>query len=189
MQVTVWGIEFLGWNARWVNGYTGNNQLVIALERGEVDMTATSNRFQLDKLVGTGHFRILNQAGSLENGKFVGRPDLKGVPVFVDQIEGKIKDPLAGKAFKYWVSITAVDKFLSLAPGTPAPIVAAYRNTFWKIMKDPEFIERSAKLSDEVTPMSHTDMEMLINTLAATPPEVVSYLTTLLRKQGLKASE
>jgi tripartite-type tricarboxylate transporter receptor subunit TctC len=189
MQVTVWGIEFLGWNARWVTGYAGSNDLLLALDRGEVDMTATSNNVQLSKLVATGRFRILNQAGTLEHGKFVGRPDLKDVPVFIDQIEGKITDPLAEKAFKYWVSITATDKFLSLAPKTPAPIVAAYRDAFWKIMKDPEFVEHSSKLSDELTPMSHTDMELLINTLADTPPEVVSYLTTLLGKQGLKASE
>lgn len=189
MQVTVWGIEFIGWNARWVTGYAGSNDLMIALERGEIDMTSTSNNVLLNKLIATGRFRILNQAGTLENGKFVGRPDLKDVPVFVDQIDGKIKDPIAEKAFKYWVSITATDKFLSLAPNTPAPIVTAYRDAFWSIMKDAEFIEQSSKLSEEVTPMSHQDMELLINTLADTPPEVVSYLTALFGKQGLKVSE
>jgi putative tricarboxylic transport membrane protein len=39
MQMTAWGIAFLGWNARWVTGYRGTNDLIIALERGEIDMT------------------------------------------------------------------------------------------------------------------------------------------------------
>ena len=35
MQTTAWGIEILGWNAKWVLGYPGTNDLVLALERGE----------------------------------------------------------------------------------------------------------------------------------------------------------
>ncbi|MEA2984227.1 MAG: hypothetical protein QOD94_481, partial [Alphaproteobacteria bacterium] len=36
--VTAWGIEFLGWNAKWVVGYKGTSDLFTALERGEIDM-------------------------------------------------------------------------------------------------------------------------------------------------------
>src|SRR5262249_13527920 len=43
MQITAWGIEFLGWNAKWVLGYRGTSDLMIALERGEIDMTSTAN--------------------------------------------------------------------------------------------------------------------------------------------------
>jgi hypothetical protein len=39
MQMTAWGMGFLGWNAKWVVGYPGTNDLTIALERGEIDMT------------------------------------------------------------------------------------------------------------------------------------------------------
>src|SRR5262249_62385870 len=41
MQMTAWGIEYLGWNARWITGYPGTAQLIVALERGEIDMTST----------------------------------------------------------------------------------------------------------------------------------------------------
>ena len=188
MQVTVWGIEYLGWNARWVTGYPGTNQLMLALERGEVEMTSTGNMFQLGKLVESAKFRILNQSGSLQNGKFVGRADLGAAPVFSDLMEGKIGDPLGQMAFKYWIAINATDKFLALPPGTPRPIVATWREAFRATVRDPEFAELGQRISDEFAPVSYEDIELLITTLAETPPEVVDYLTSLLAKQGLKAS-
>src|SRR5581483_6726946 len=42
-QATAWGIEFLGWNAKWVMGYRGTPDIIIALERGEIDMSGTGN--------------------------------------------------------------------------------------------------------------------------------------------------
>src|SRR5204863_581083 len=61
MQTTAWGIEYLGWNAKWVVGYRGTNDLMIALERGEIDMTSTANLFQLQKFLDSGRFKILSQ--------------------------------------------------------------------------------------------------------------------------------
>jgi len=34
MLVALWGIEYLGWNARWVCGYAGTTDVMLALERG-----------------------------------------------------------------------------------------------------------------------------------------------------------
>jgi hypothetical protein len=34
MQMAAWGIELLDWNAKWVIGYRGTNELTLALERG-----------------------------------------------------------------------------------------------------------------------------------------------------------
>jgi tripartite-type tricarboxylate transporter receptor subunit TctC len=189
MQVTVWGIEYLGWNARWVTGYPGTNQLMIALERGEIDMTSTGNIVQINRLVDSGKFRIVSQSGSLQNGKFVARTDFGNAPVFSDIMDGKIGDSVGQKAFKYWISINATDKFLMLAPDTPAPIVAAYREAFRQTVRDPEFAELGQRIGDEFAPMTYSDVDLLINSLVETPTEVVDYLTTLLAKQGLKVSQ
>ena len=92
---------------------------------------------------------------------------------------------MLSRAFEYWKNITATDKFLALAPGTPAPIVAAYREAFRKMTAEPDFMERGRKISDYFTIMTHDDVEMLVNALAATPPEVVDYLTAMLGRQGV----
>ena len=187
MQVTLWGIEYLGWNARWVTGYSGTPDVILALQRGEIDMTATANLYQLKELVASGKIRILNQSGSLENGRYVGRPDFGDAPLVTDLMAGKINDPLGQKAFKFWFNVTAMDKYFALAPGTPAPIVAAYREAFRKSVEDPEFAEIGKRISEEFLPMSYKDVETMITALADTPLEVVDYMTAVLTKQGLNA--
>ena len=189
MQVTAWGIAFLGWNARWVVGYPGTNDVIIALEQGEIDMTATGNLFQIKKLTDSGKFDILSQSGSLENGSFVGRPDFGNTPVFNDQMQGRIADPMGQKAFKYWININAMDKWLGLMPGTPAPIVAAYRTAYAELARDPEFVELGQRISEDFAPMTYRDVEQLVGALADTPPEVMEYVTGMLSKQGLKVGD
>jgi hypothetical protein len=66
MQITLWGVEYLGWNVKWVVGYPGTNEVMLALERGEIDMTATGNMCQIQKLLDRETFRILNQSGGME---------------------------------------------------------------------------------------------------------------------------
>lgn len=189
MQVTAWGIEYLNWNAKWVVGYRGTNDVMIALERGEIDMTSTGNMFQIGKMIEGGKFKILNQSGTLEGGKLVPRPDFGDAPVFPDEMEGKIKDPIAKKAFDYWISINSMDKWLAVIGGTPAPIVETYRQAFRQTAVDPEFNNLGKKISEDFTPMTYQDVELLVKTLADTPTEALDFMTSLLRKQGLQISE
>src|SRR4051794_38251695 len=43
MIAAAWGRRYLDWNLRWVIGYPGTNELFLAMDRGEVDMTSTAN--------------------------------------------------------------------------------------------------------------------------------------------------
>lgn len=187
MQMTAWGIAFLGWNAKWVSGYRGTKDLFIALERGEIDMTASSNIKEAQRLIETGKFQIFAQSGSIEAGRYVSRSDLSGVPVFPALMEGKIKNPTEQKAFDYWVSLVAADKWLALPPGSPDPIVAMYRTAYQAALKDPDFMAKGRALSDEFTPQAVEDVEKLITTLGSTPPEATGFITKMLATQGLTA--
>jgi tripartite-type tricarboxylate transporter receptor subunit TctC len=189
MLMTAWGIEYLGWNAKWVLGYRGTNDLMIALDRGEVEMTSTANMFQINKLMQGGKFSILTQSGSLQNGQILGRPDFGDTPIFSHLMEDKIKDPLAEKGFEFWRAQASIDKWLALPPGTPREIVAAYREAYRKLATDSDFTKLGQKISEDFSPMSHEDVESLIKILADSPPEALSYTKVLLRKQGVQAAK
>jgi hypothetical protein len=180
MQMTAWGIEFLGWNAKWVVGYRGTSELMLALERGEIDMSSTANLFLVQK------FSILVQTGSLKNGEMVARPEFGGAPIFAKVMEGKIKDAVALKAFEHWKGIALMDKWLALPPKSSKPMLDAYREAYAKITQDADFLDRAKKISEDFTPMLNRDVETLINTLGSTPPEATEYTSTMLRKQGLE---
>jgi tripartite-type tricarboxylate transporter receptor subunit TctC len=186
MQTTAWGIALLDWNAKWVVGYPGTNELLLALDRGEIDMTATGNLFHIRKLLGTGKFKILAQTGSLQDGKLTSRAEFEGTPFVADMMKGKIKDPLAQQAFQYWASITAIDKWVALPPGTPEPYVEAYRQAFAAASKDPEFSEAGKKVSEDFEPMTADDVTFLIQSLGKTSPEAIAWIGDMLKKQGLE---
>lgn len=188
MQTVAWGIEHLGWNGKWVVGYRGTNDVMIALERGEVNVTSTGNMFQLEKLLQTGKFKILAQTGTLQGGKFVPRPEFADAPLFPEMMKGKIKDPIIEKAFDYWQSLVAADKWLALPPNTPANVVETYSVAFEKLSADPEFSAMGKKISEDFEPMSRVDVELLVRTLSNTPNEALGYMKDMLRKQGMNVN-
>jgi len=186
LLMTAWGIELLGWNAKWVLGYRGTNELMLALERGEIDMTATANQFLIAKLLDSGKFKILVQTGIEKNGRLVPRADFGEAPIMANMLAGRIGDPLAAKAFEYWGDIVSMDKWLALPPKSPPPMLEAYRDAFAKMVRDPQFIERGKAISDDFEPMSHEDVETLVHRLGGTPPQAIDYISDLLRRQGLE---
>jgi tripartite-type tricarboxylate transporter receptor subunit TctC len=183
MSGTVWGIEFLGWNARWITGYPGTNQLVLALERGEIDMTATGISSQIRRLLDTGKIKILTSFDSAG----VVRSEFGEVPVFANMLKGKIKDPTMQRAFEYYLSMMAIDKWVALPPGAPEPLADAYRLAFDRMSQDPEFLDRGRKMSEEFVPMTRRQVEALIEGLGDTPSEAIRFVDTLYKKQGLLA--
>jgi tripartite-type tricarboxylate transporter receptor subunit TctC len=185
MQMTAWGIEALGWNAKWVVGYRGTNELTLALERGEIDMTSTANLFLIQRLIATGNFEILCQSGTLKNGALTARPEFGDAPLFTKMVEGKLKEPLAVKAFEYWSTIAVTDKWLALPPKTPTSVADVYRAAYAKSMTDPEFLHTGKNISDDFVPLSAPEVEALIKRLGTLPLEATEYMSVILRKQGL----
>jgi hypothetical protein len=185
MYMTVWGIEFLGWNAKWVVGYRGTNELMLALERGEIDMTTTANLFLIQKLIASGKFTILAQTGTLKSGALASRPDFGEAPIFARMMDGKIAAPVARKAFEYWGSIAVMDKWLALPPKSSQAMLDVYRDAYDKVVQDADFLDRGRKISDDILPLPHRDVETLIQRLGSTQREAVEYISTMLRKQGL----
>jgi hypothetical protein len=185
MRMAIWGAEHLGWNIKWVTGYPGSPDLVLALERGEIEMTSTANLFLIQKLLATGKFKLLVQTGTLKQGVAQSRPDFGDTPTLAKLMEGKIHDPLARAAFDYWSNISSIDKWLALPPRTPSAMLAAYRDAYGRMVQDPEFIERGKRTSDDFVPMSSAEVETMVRALGATPAAAFDYTGALLKKQGL----
>jgi tripartite-type tricarboxylate transporter receptor subunit TctC len=185
LQITAWGIAFLDWNAKWVVGYPGTRELFVALQRGEIDMTATSNLFLIQQLVEGGQFRILTQSGRPQDGKTVGRPEFGDAPLITTMVAKNFTKPIEQQALDYWASITALDKWVALPPNTPEPYVQAYRDAYKAVSADPEFAEMAKKISENFEPMTWEDANQLLQKLGATSPEALAFMSAMLKSQGL----
>jgi tripartite-type tricarboxylate transporter receptor subunit TctC len=183
--IAAWGIGFLGWNAKWIVGYRGTGALMIAMQQGEIDMTATSNTFSLKSVIDSGQFKVLTQSGGLQDGKLVPRPEFSGAPLISELLAGKLTDPIAQKSFDYWQGVLLADKWLALPPGTPRPIVDVYRKAYRDMSADPEFNAHGRRLSEVFAPMTDGDIRSLVQAGADAPREAVEFLDVMLRKQGI----
>jgi len=175
--MALFGIEYLGWNGRWVVGYAGTNEIMLAMDRGEVDLAVDGTVSKIRGLVDSGQAHILALSAS--------RADFPDVPAFADLMKGKLKDPVDQKAFVYWHDYMEMDKWLGLAPSTPQPIVAAYRTAFEQAASDPVFVEQGKKVSEDFVVQPAATVSQLVNTLAGTPPEAIARIKQIARKQGL----
>ena len=149
-------------------------------------MASTGVIDQIADRLKSGSLVILNQSGSIENGKIIGRSEFGDAPIFPLQMQEKQVPPLAKQALDYWFALSNLDKWLGLVPKTPDNIVAAYREAFTKASADKEFVQQGRAMSDGFEPTVASDVEAFARTLADTTPETLEYVKDLMRKQGMR---
>jgi hypothetical protein len=186
MTMTAWGIEYLGWNAKWISGYRGTSSLRLALERGEIGMTSFANQALRPELLDRSKYRMTYQSGVKGARQPATMAHIAKLPLFASAVEGKIKDPVAKKAFGYWRAMSSVIKWASLPPKTPAGVAKAYRAAFAKTIDDPDFKKRSKKMNEQVTIITAEDLAKKVKSLAQLPPEALKFTREMLNRQGLK---
>jgi tripartite-type tricarboxylate transporter receptor subunit TctC len=90
-QMALWGKEYLGWNVKFVIGYSGTPAMILAAMNGEADSMASSSSSQLKPLLDNPAFAPFTQLGDLnDSGKFVPRVAFPNVKVFADIIAPKL---------------------------------------------------------------------------------------------------
>jgi tripartite-type tricarboxylate transporter receptor subunit TctC len=188
MRMTVWGIAYLGWNAKWVTGYPGSPDIVLALERGEVEMTSFPRFYLIDKLTDTKTYKILYLDGLNKDARPSGRADADNAPLFTTAMAGKIRDPKVQAAYDYWRAATLF-KWLALPPKTPDAIRDTYRAAFEKMTADPAFGAQAEQAIEGFSVISPQETVKMIDDLAATSDEALKTMDTLMRKQGLNVAE
>jgi hypothetical protein len=188
MLMAAWGIEYLGWNAKWVSGYSNNSDLSLALERDEIDMTSLADAWFLQNpaLLDKSKFTIIYQTGSNDGTKPSEIPAIAKVPMFTKAMKGKVSDPVAKDAYEYWRHLSFVFKWAALPPKTPAPIVETYREAYRKAVADPEFIANGQKLTPGFSVISAKELTTAVKALSKVSSEATHYMTKLLNEQGLE---
>ena len=179
VQMAVWGHLYLGWNLRWIFGYASANDMLMAIERGEADLTATANINPIKEMIQKDGILALVQRGRYVDGKFRPRADLESVPVLSDLLEGKL-DAQAQETFNVWAQATNIGKWLTLASGTPPEIVKVYRDAFDKVAADPEFNKIGQQQIDaEFGMIGGKDLEIIGKQMANASPAAMKALDGL----------
>jgi len=165
---------FAGTKFRIVSGFGGTAEIMLAMERREVDALENSwnsiVRTKRDWLESK-KINVLIQA-VMERSKTL--PD---TPTLVEMGT----TPEAKAALAFYTSAAEVSRSLIGAPGIPADRLKALRDAFQAVTRDPEFLAEIKKSQSEFDPAPGEYLQDLAKKIAATPPEIVQRTAAALR--------
>jgi hypothetical protein len=185
-QMAVWGPAYLNWNVRWVLGYPGSSEIILAAERGEVDLVATYERNLIGRLEKSGAFTYIAQTGEPKDGKLVRSERFSEVPVFSDLVRHKLVDEREIEAFKAWETLAQVGKWMALPPDTPLEFVEAYRRAFSELVKDKQFLEEAPFILGEgFTTATGEQMQQVTHNADAISNDTLKFFDQLRERVGI----
>jgi hypothetical protein len=162
--------ELLGARFKIVTGYTGGNQINLAMERGEVE--ARNNTWSSWKATKADWLKdkkiiVIAQAGPRA-------PDLDA-----PSVEDAARTPEERQLIELVVSGTRLGRPFATNEA-PADRVAALRAAFSSTMKDPQFLAEAQALGFEVDPVPGEKMQKIVERVLATPKDLAARAKGLL---------
>ncbi|HEU4353747.1 MAG TPA: hypothetical protein VFR66_17915, partial [Burkholderiales bacterium] len=152
--------EFAGANFKLVSGYPANADVLLAVERKEVDVWAafaTTIKLAADR----------GAVRPIVRGR-VALPGWEHLPVDEDLATSAVGKAIMGIR----AAPLAIGRAFAAPPATPADRVQVLREAFAKAVKDPEFIAESKKAKIEVGYISPEEVLRMFNGLLDQPAEV-----------------
>ncbi len=165
----------LGTRMRLIGGYRGGNEMLLAMERGEVggrcgwswsSVQATRREWLERKQV-----NLLTQLALSKH------PDMPNVPLVIDLAKTDEQRDILRLVF---ARQQIAYPFLA-PPGVPKDRVEVLRTAFLKAMADPELLAGAHKARLEILPVSGGEAQRLVAELHATPAPVVEKTSEMLK--------
>ncbi len=158
----------LGTHFKIVQGYPGGNDVVLAMERGEVQgrcgwswssVKSTHKSWLEDK-----RMIVLVQLSLTKH------PELPNVPLVMDYA----KTDEQRQILKMIFARNVMGRPYVAPPNLPADRVAALRQAFMDTMTDKDFLAEADKMQLEINPVSGAEVQKLVAEVYATPPDVIA---------------
>jgi tripartite-type tricarboxylate transporter receptor subunit TctC len=164
----------LGTKMKIVSGYPGGNDVVLAMERGEVQgrcgwswsSVISTHKAWLDEKKMT----VLAQLALQKH------PDLPDVPLITELAKTDEQKQILRLIFARQV----MGRPYLAPPGIPADRAAVLRQAFMETMQDKDFLADAEKAQLEINPVSGEELQKLVTEVYATPPEIAKKAAAIL---------
>jgi tripartite-type tricarboxylate transporter receptor subunit TctC len=158
----------LGTHFKIVEGYPGGNDVMLAMERGEVQgrcgWSWSSVKSTHKSWIDDKRMVVLIQLSLSKH------PELPDVPLVMDFA----KTDKQRQILKMVFARNVMGRPYLAPPNLPANRLAALRDGFMATMADKDFLAEADKTQLEVNPVSGADVEALVKDIYATPADVVA---------------
>ena len=157
-----------------ISGFPGSTDVLLAMERGEVDGMCES----LDSVESRKPGAIkAKQLHVLFQGGMEPSPELPGVPFIRDFARNEEER----QAIKLLYAGQGLGRPFIAPPDLVTGRLAILRKAFDETMKDAEFLAEAKKLRLDVEPRTGAELEVLVKELYAAPKELMRRLSDLVR--------
>jgi tripartite-type tricarboxylate transporter receptor subunit TctC len=162
--------SLFGATLKQVRGYPGGNDVLLALERGEVQgrcnwswssIISTRPDWVRDKKI-----NILLQFADERH------PDLPNVPLIADLVKTEHQRQMVDLV----LSTQTMARPFAAPPHVPPDRIAALRTAFMEMAKDPDYLAAANAQELEVSPISGERIQDTVARIAKTPKEVIREL-------------
>jgi len=162
-------VNVLGVKLRLIGGYAGSREIVIAMERNEVQgmcgMDWSSLATQQRNWISSGFVRLLAQED------LKGHPEMNrmGVPLTISFA----KTEEDRQVMEMIYSQNLFGRPYLVPPGVPADRVAALRSALAAMLADPALLYDAQRSGLDIGPMGGEELQALVARLYALPPKVI----------------
>jgi len=155
-------------NVKLVSGYPGTAEIMLAMERGELDGVCgidwTTIKSQRARWIADKSINVIAQAA------FHKDPDLPHVPLIMELTDNREKLQI----LKLFVSAHEFARPYAAPPDIPADRAAALVAAFEATMRDPAFLGEAAQHKMEVAPVSGKRLAEMLAELYRTPEPILA---------------
>jgi tripartite-type tricarboxylate transporter receptor subunit TctC len=154
-----------------VEGYRGAGDIILAMQRGEVQAGCMSyGQFRShEHLIKEGKFKIILRAEESE------MAEAPGAPSIFDYAKSEEQRQL----MRFIFSSTEFGRPYIYPPEVPKDRVQFMREAIAKAVKDPELLAEAAKSKLDMTYRPPESLEKLVNQLYETPPALIEQLKSI----------
>ncbi len=159
--------KLLGVKAQLVSGYPGGAEMVLAVERGELDGRCgwawSSIRISRPEWIADKRIKVLNVL-ALERS-----PELPDVPAIMEFVKADRHKQI----FRFVLNAQTLGRPFVAPPGIPEDRATALRQAFDDTMKDPAYLAEMTAKKLDVGPIAWQAIGSLLKDFYATPQDVV----------------
>jgi len=167
----------LGTKFKIIDGYKDSGDVLVAMDRGEVQGACQSAETLLRSrgdALRSGEWRAILQGGLARH------PDFPDVPFIIDHA----KTPEQKQVLQFLYASQSFGRPYLTPPKLAPERLAMLRAAFETTMRDPAFLAEAAKLQLKVSPISGVTMDQMIAALSATPKQIVAIVAKLTGSGG-----
>jgi hypothetical protein len=177
----IWALLYknvFGAKVQLVSGYPGTNDVVLAMERGEVDGLCGLSW----STIKTRHAEWLtnHSANILVQAALKKEPEIAAVPLATDLVS----NPEQLQIVKLLLTSQAIARPFAAPPDIPADRKKTLIAAFDATMRDGDFLAEAQKLNFEVRPVDASTIDSLLAEVYATPKDVLARAAKAISSTG-----